>query len=68
MRARSVQSGLRALTDQVAVELGKCAELVKGQLATARPSVDVFLQAAQPDLGCVEPLDWPDQVLERPTN
>ena len=48
---RREQPGLRALADQIALELGQCAEQVEDQLAAARCGVDVLLKAAQPDLG-----------------
>lgn len=48
------QTGHRALTDDVALGLGECAEHMEDQLASARGGVDVLRQTAEPDLALLE--------------
>jgi hypothetical protein len=58
------QPGAGARADQVASELGQGGEAVEDQLAARGGGVDLFLQAAEPDLALGQAGDRVDQVAQ----
>src|ERR687886_2456521 len=57
--------GQRALTDQIALELGEGAEDVEDELAAKGGGVDALLEAAEADISLLELGDGVNQVPQR---
>ena len=62
------QSGGRALTSQIALELGECGEDTEHQAAACADRVDRIVQTAEPDLAAPEIADEVDQVAQAPAD
>ena len=62
--ARGLQAGLRALADQLALELGNRAEDAEHQPARRAGGVDAFREAAEAELPSLELADQLNEVAQ----